>query len=166
MNDVLRNRLIAAASAGALAIAGVLVQWHEGRRLTAYTDPVGVLTVCDGITGSDVIRGKTYSGAECDKLGAKHLAIAEHGARRQLAFYADYGKWRQAALIDFTFNLGEAKLSGSTMRAMFNEGDEAGGCRQLALWVKGRVRGMLVTLNGLVGRRADEMDLCMNWDRA
>lgn len=164
MNDTLRNRLLQAAAGGAIAIAGVLVTWHEGRLLVPYVDPVGVLTVCEGITGPEVIKGKRYSHAECDTLRDKHLAIAAAGVRRVIK--VPLNDWQRGALIDFTFNLGEPALAGSTMAKLFNAGDYVGGCSQLHRWVKGRVKGELITLRGLVTRRNDEAEICLNWGQS
>lgn len=50
-----------------LAMAGSLGGW-EGRELVPYRDIADVWTVCDGITGADVIPGKTYTDAECTAL--------------------------------------------------------------------------------------------------
>lgn len=173
MNPALRNKLIAAGAAGTLAVAGVLSQWFEGTGPTVkkdgqtyykvYIDAVGVPTVCHGITGVQVIKGKLYSQAECDALEAQHLAIAEQAVKRQIGGYEGMTVWQQAALIDFTYNLGETALSGSTMRRLFNAGDTQGGCRELQKWVKGRVGGKLVTLRGLVDRRDVERELCAEW---
>ncbi|WP_145531836.1 glycoside hydrolase family protein, partial [Yersinia kristensenii] len=69
MSPVLRNKIIAVSAAGALAIAGALLGGNdglEGRKYVAYYDVVGVLTVCDGHTGKDIIPNKKYSDAECD----------------------------------------------------------------------------------------------------
>lgn len=50
-----------------LTLAGSLGGW-EGRELVPYRDIGGVWTVCDGITGRDVVPGKTYTDAECTAL--------------------------------------------------------------------------------------------------
>lgn len=173
MNPALRNKLIAAAGGGVLAIASVLGGWFEGDGPTVvkggvtyyrvYTDDVGVRTVCRGITGRDVIEGKLYTQAECDELQRKHLAIAEAAVKRQIPSYGALTIWQQAALIDFTYNLGEPNLASSTMRRLFNAGDRLGGCRELKKWVKGRVKGQLVTMGGLVDRREVERELCAEW---
>lgn len=73
MNSQLRNKIAAAITSGggAIAIATAMLGGHdglEGRRYVAYRDVVGVLTVCDGHTGADIILGKRYSEAECDAL--------------------------------------------------------------------------------------------------
>ena len=174
MKPALRAQLIRASAAGVLAISAVLGAWYEGDGpsvmqtdgtllYSVYIDPVGIPTVCRGITGPDVIRGKLYTMAECRKLEEKHALIAERATKRLIHGYDDLNKWQKAALIDFTYNLGAGALEGSTMRKLFNAGDIEGGCNQLSRWVKGRVRGHLVVMNGLVDRRATEKELCLYW---
>lgn len=163
MNPILRSRLLAVTGAGAMAVAGVLQNYHEGRIYTPYIDPAGILTVCEGITGPDVIKGKTYTDAECDALGAKHRAFAEAAAKTTLIHYGTYNQWRQGALIDFTYNVGAANLASSTLARRFNAGDDVGGCNELVKWSKARVKGVLTTLKGLLTRRQDETELCLGW---
>jgi lysozyme len=154
----LKKRLLAVAGTGALAIAGVLVSHFEGRKNVPYKDPVGIWTVCEGHTGPDVIPGKRYSDAECDDFKAADLAEADAAVRRLVN--VPLTDWQRAALIDFTFNLGDGNLASSTMLRKFNAGDYAGGCAELLRWVKGRKGGMLVTLPGLVNRRNAEDWVC------
>ena len=174
MKPALRDQLVKAGAVSVLAIASVLGAWYEGDGPSikqhdsyllyqVYIDPVGIPTVCRGITGPDVIRNKLYTMAECRKLEEKHALIAQRAVKRYIRGYDDLNKWQQAALIDFTYNLGAGALEGSTMRKLFNAGDIDGGCRQLSLWVKGRVRGQLVVMNGLVERRGTELELCRDW---
>ena len=174
MKPALRDQLVKAGAVSVLAIASVLGAWYEGDGPSSmqhdstllyhvYIDPVGIPTVCRGITGPDVIRNKLYTMAECRKLEEKHALIAQRAVKRYIRGYDDLNKWQQAALIDFTYNLGAGALEGSTMRKLFNAGDIDGGCRQLSLWVKGRVRGQLVVMNGLVERRGTELELCRDW---
>ena len=165
MTPALRNKLLAAGAAGAAAVAGVLVVQHEGTRHTPYRDPVGVLTVCEGITGPDVVPGKRYSPAECAVLRDKHLQIAERAVQRHIRTYDSLNTWQQAALIDFTYNLGETRLRTSTMARRFNAGQNELGCRELSRWVYGNVGGQMVKLRGLVTRRGHEMDMCLNWGK-
>jgi len=68
---------------------------------------------------------------------------------------------RRTALIDFTYNLGEEALAGSTLARLFNAGQAQAGCEQLSRWVKARVQGELVTLRGLVDRRGAELEVCL-----
>lgn len=162
MDPRLRNRL-AAAGASVLMLAGVLVEWHEPAPGAAYFKPYrdtgGIWTVCDGHTGN-VDPNRTYTQAECDAFRTLDLEVAQAGVRRQIK--VELNPWQEAALVDFVFNLGEPALASSTMKAKFNTLDYVGGCTELAKWVKGRVRGQLVTLPGLVTRRANEEELCLN----
>ncbi|EBP0013908.1 lysozyme, partial [Salmonella enterica] len=60
MNSSLRNKIIAAMGGGAIAIAAAMLGGHdglEGRRYVAYRDVAGVITVCDGYTGKDIVPG-------------------------------------------------------------------------------------------------------------
>lgn len=161
MNPQLRDRLLKASAGGALAIAAVLAANFEGTVYRPYRDPVGIWTVCEGITGPDVVQGKTYTAAECSALKQKHLKVAETAAKKVLLHWGEYDIWTQAALVDFTYNTGANNLAASTLAKLFNAGDHDGGCMQLRLWVKGRVRGQLVTLNGLVERRGVEQEICL-----
>jgi hypothetical protein len=61
MSPQQRTAIIAALAIG-LAVPA------EGIRRVAYYDPPGILTVCRGHTGADVVKGKVYSLAECDKF--------------------------------------------------------------------------------------------------
>ena len=51
----------------ATALATALAIPAEGLRQKAYFDPPGILTVCYGHT-REVVKGKTYSIAECRAL--------------------------------------------------------------------------------------------------
>ncbi|WP_427183611.1 lysozyme [Bordetella bronchialis] len=158
ISAALKRRLLAAAGAGALAIAGVLVSHFEGRENVPYLDPVGVWTVCEGHTGPDVIPGKRYSDAECDALKAADLGEADAAVRRLVK--VPITDWQRAALIDFTFNLGAGRLASSTLLKKINAGDYAGACAEYDAWVKGRVNGQLKTLPGLQNRRDADQWVC------
>ncbi|HBV3540006.1 glycoside hydrolase family protein [Enterobacter hormaechei] len=80
MTNSLRKKLIAAAGGGAMLIATAFLGDHdsvEGRKYEAYKDVTGVWTVCDGHTGRDIVRNKTYTDRECDALLWKDLQPAK-----------------------------------------------------------------------------------------
>ncbi len=165
MDEKLRSRLRAAAAGGAsvLALTGILMSNQEsGGRVyhIPYRDPVGILTVCDGITGPDVIPGKYYSDNECTALREKHIKIAADAVHRTI--HVPLNTWQQVALNDFTANVGAGNLAKSSMAREFNAGNYTGGCNALVAWVKARVKGGYVVLPGLVTRRGIEQDLCLH----
>jgi len=139
-------------TAAALAMA-VILKW-EGQHFVPYRDPVGILTVCYGHTGPDVIAGKRYTLAECNDLLQQDMVIAATIVQRCLPMpKPDHV---QAALISATFNIGPRVVCGSTLQRRALAEDWSGACAQLERWkyAKGRI------LRGLVLRRADERALC------
>lgn len=184
MNDALRNRLIALATTAALAgtsvsalnVAGVLGDYFEGTGPTVkkdgvlyyrpYIDPVGILTVCRGVTGKGVTQGRLYTSAECEAMEGERRAVAEEVVKRNISRYAAFNPWIQGGLIDFFYNAGEKPATvNSTLVRKFRAGDIDGGCRELVRWVNGRVNGQLVALPGLVNRREATQELCLRWGR-
>lgn len=139
--------------AGALTIAVPLVGYFEGRNLLAYLDPVGIPTICDGITHG-VELGQTATDAECDSLLAAELGAAitsvDHLSKQPQP------DTRRAALGSFVFNVGAGAFAGSTLLRKLNAGDIAGACAELSRWVYAKGR----TLAGLIKRRAAERQLC------
>jgi lysozyme len=78
----LRKLLLAIAGAGAFTIAATLLGGKnglEGRRYTPYRDVAGALTVCDGHTGADIVKGKTYTESDCDRLLNTDLKEIQQG---------------------------------------------------------------------------------------
>lgn len=145
----LRNRVLG----GALAIALPFVGFYEGRSLFAYLDPVGIPTICDGIT-QGVRLGQVKTDAECDALLATELSKAIAVVDR-LALKPQPDT-RRAALGSFVYNVGAGAFERSTLLRKLNAGDVAGACAELSRWVYAKGR----QLAGLVKRRAAERELC------
>lgn len=149
----LRQKVVIGALTGAVGMAGALVTWFEGRSLVAYLDPVGIPTICEGVTAG-VHLGDVKTPAECDALLQKELAIALNAVERQVLVAMP--ETRRAALASFVYNVGEGQFSRSTLLRKLNAGDAREACAELSRWVYagGRV------LTGLVKRRAAERELC------
>ena len=149
----LRNRIAAGALSGVIGMAGALVVWFEGRSLVAYLDPVGIPTICEGVT-QGVRLGDVATPAECDALLEKELTIALSAVERQVR--VPLPDARRAALASFVYNVGEGQFSRSTLLRKLNAGDAAGACAELSRWVYAGGK----QLAGLVKRRAAERELC------
>lgn len=148
-------------AAAAAALATALAVPAEGLRQFAYYDPPGILTVCYGHTGADVIAKRKYSLAECGALLTadmqKAVALVE---RCQPGLPAPV----LAAFADAVFNIGPTVACSrvsSTAARMLYAGDLVGACNQLPRWDKARMLGVMVALPGLTKRRALERDLCL-----
>jgi lysozyme len=130
-----------------------LISSFEGLRLTAYRDAVGVLTIGFGHTGADVHPGLTITQQRAYELLREDSSGATHAVNELVTRQLDQPQFD--ALVSLTFNAGTAPLHG-TLGHKLNSGDFEGALEEFGKWVKGTVRGELVTLAGLVRRRAAE----------
>lgn len=149
----LKQRIAAVAITGAVGMAGVLVSHFEGRSLVAYLDPVGIPTICEGVTRG-VRLGQSKTPAQCDGLLRQELTIAMAGVDRNVI--KPQPETRRAALASFVYNVGETQFKTSTLLRKLNAGDARGACAELSRWVYARGK----KLQGLVNRRAAERELC------
>ena len=153
-----RKRRIAAATALATALAIPA----EGLRQFAYRDPPGILTVCYGHTGSDVVAGRKYSLAECNQFLTDDMRTAIDIVERCAPGLPEKPL---AAFADATFNIGSrlvCDMKNSTAARLLKAGDIPGACRQLPRWNRATVAGQSVVLPGLTKRRQAEMELCLS----
>lgn len=155
-----KNKVIGGAIASAIAVTVPFLNKHEGVEYRPYRDVAGVWTVCTGITGTDVIKGKTYTQKECDALLAKHLAIHQRAVDKALNVNVPVNT--RAALYSFSFNVGTTAMRNSTAIRKINQGDIYGGCNALKMFNKITVNGKKVVSKGLVNRRNSEVELCLS----
>ncbi len=133
---------------------------HIGR---PYVDRLGKgapLTVCNGLTGPDVVAGRYYSPVDCYGLEKNRYLASEAAAKRLFRFWDRYTVLQQAVFIDFIHNKGEAALAGSTLLRKANAGDVAGACRENLRWNRGTVHGVSVVLPGLQSRGNANGEIC------
>ncbi|EDM2047171.1 lysozyme [Salmonella enterica subsp. enterica serovar Muenchen] len=143
--------------AGAVAIAAAMLGGHdglEGRRYIPYRDVAGVLTVCDGHTGKDIIPGKRYTDAECDALLEKDLKRVK--AQVDPLIKVSIPESERAAFYSFAYNVGTGAFARSTLLKKLNAGDHAGACNELKRWTYAGGRQW----KGLVTRREIEREVC------
>ncbi len=149
-------------TAAAAAIAIAIAAPAEGLRRYAYYDPPGILTVCMGHTGPDVVRGKQYSIAECNQFMSDDM-------RKAIAFVDRCVPGLPvnvlAAFGDAVFNIGPkvvCDLKASTAARLLKVGRIAEACQQLPRWNRATVAGVSVELPGLTKRRGVEMSVCLS----
>lgn len=190
MKEIIRKRLMQAAlgitmgAAGgtathyaaqqpssAIVLAMELGSHYEssGRHIgTPYVDRLGKgqpLTVCNGVTGPEVVAGRYYTQDDCKRLELPKYRQAETAAARMFTHWGSYNVWVRASIIDMVYNLGAGALQGSTLLAKGNAGDLVGMCEQMPRWVRGTVNGQKTVLPGLVDRRDTTRELCAEWGR-
>ncbi|EMG2866921.1 lysozyme [Klebsiella pneumoniae] len=159
MTPSMRKKLIGviAGGGGAIAIASVMLgnaDGLEGRRYYAYQDVVGVWTVCDGHTGSDIRRGHRYSDKECDNLLKADLRKVANAIDPLIK--VSIPDPTRAALYSFTYNVGSGAFASSTLLKKLNAGDVPGACKELQRWTYAGGKQW----KGLITRREIERQVC------
>jgi GH24 family phage-related lysozyme (muramidase) len=143
------------------------IERFEGIELDAYLDPVGVPTICAGLTrypnGSPVRMGDVCRADICRSY-LRLMLQEEFGPKlATIPGWAELGPKRQAALLSFAWNLGAGFYGATgfeTISRVLREGAARAEVYQemgnaLALYVKAGGQ----TLPGLVNRRKAEAEL-------
>lgn len=133
----------------------IIKKW-EGLRLKAYLCPAGVPTIGYGHT-YNVKMGQTISVSQAELFLDHDYQDAEEQVLSLVK--VPLTENQLGALTSFVFNLGAGNLSRSTLLRKLNLGDYRGAAEQFGAWNKARVKGVMVALDGLTKRRADEKNL-------
>jgi Phage-related lysozyme (muraminidase) len=126
----------------------------EGREHDPYRDVVGVLTVCDGHTGNDIVIGKRYSDAECDALTRADLQRIARQVGPHIRVPTT--EMQRAAIYSWAYNVGASAAISSTLLKKLNARDYAGACAELKRWVYAGGQKW----RGLMNRRDAEYQVC------
>lgn len=170
----LRNEYVQAVAAdpsisAAVKVAMVMGAFYESSNKhigTPYVDTRGKgqpLTVCNGVTGPEVVAGKTYTPADCYRLERRRYVAAEREAIAALPRWYAYDTFVQATFIDFIWNKGAANFATSTMRRKALAGDIVGACRENPRWNRGTINGVSTVLPGLQIRGESNDEICRLW---
>ncbi|AMO43495.1 putative endolysin [Pseudomonas phage K4] len=130
------------------------IKEHEGLRLVAYLDSVGVWTIGYGDTGPDVVKGLTITKEEAEKRLRRRLVEFEGYVNTYVKVPLKQHQFD--ALVSLVYNIGPTNFKTSTLLKKLNAGDYIGAADQFLVWNKGRVDGKLVVIKGLANRRAKE----------
>ena len=151
---------------GAIRVAMVMAYFYESSNRhigTPYVDKLGKgqpLTVCNGLTGREVIAGKWYSPAECFSLEKRRYMEYEVAAKRLFTGWVGFTVFQQAVFLDFLHNKGQGNLQSSTLLRDANSGNVIKACRENVRWNRGTVDGVSTVLPGLKIRGDSNAELC------
>lgn len=137
-----------------LAICVGCVASFEGLRTVAYSDPIGIPTVCFGET-EGVRLGDRYSVDECRALLGSR--VAEFGEAVDRCVTVPLAPKRKAAYTSLAYNIGIMAFCKSTVVKRANAGDAQGSCDAI-LWFN-KAGG--VVWPGLEKRRKVERQYCL-----
>lgn len=163
----MRNKILAGAAGAtsAVGIAAALITGPtgndglEGVEYKPYKDVVGVVTVCYGHTGKDIVWGRSYTKAECDTLLQRDLQIVEKQVDPLIKVSIPFQA--RGAIYSFVYNVGVGNFRTSTMLKKINAGDTKGACEQLMRWTYAGGKQW----KGLMTRRQIEMVVCLWGER-
>lgn len=130
-----------------------LIKSFEGCELTAYRDPVGILTIGYGHTGSDVVDGQVITQEQADALLASDVVVTAKGVEDSL--WRSVSQHQFDALVSFAYNVGLGAFKQSTLLRFVDAGNYQAAADQFRLWVHAGSE----VLPGLVRRRAAEATL-------
>lgn len=108
--------------AAAIALITPFIQQHEGYVARPYKDIGGVISVCNGHTGPDIVV-KTYSRADCQALTDKDIAKSAQWVLK-ITPDLDRRPYVLASAISFTYNLGDGAYQKSSVARDFNKGTQ------------------------------------------
>jgi len=142
-----------------IAACAAFIVPHEGLRTRAYADPANprIATICYGQTGADVHFGDTKSPAECRQLLEQVLPGYVVAVDQLMPGLPDN---RRIAYTDLIYNGGAGLLTRG--RPSIVQQERAGNWRDACEHVMRFVYAGGKVLPGLVRRRQQERDLCLN----
>jgi lysozyme len=149
------GRLLAMGLGAALALSGGSIALHEGYIPGTYVDPVGIVTACFGHTSQRLTLGMEMSEHDCLLLLADDLTT--HNKQLMQAVKVPLSEQEHGAYLSFHYNVGSANFKSSTLLRHLNAGQRELACNELPRWVYAKG----IKLPGLVTRRAQERDLCL-----
>ena len=139
-----------------------LIKEFEGLRLKAYKCPAAVWTVGFGHTSAAgdpvVTSGLVITKAEAEEILKCDLVQYEDAVRKLVKVVLTQSQFD--ALVSFTYNVGEAQFSRSTLLKRINAGRFDEVPAEFMKWIKGGGR----ELPGLVRRRRAEVKLWRGMD--
>ena len=133
-----------------------LIKAYEGLRMSAYYTPDEEWTVGYGHRTS-ARHGMSVTEGDAVQLLQDDVKPLESVIRDTVR--APLNQNEHDALVSLLFNIGEENFKRSTVLRKLNAGDKLGAAQAFEKWTKAKINGELVTLDGLVRRRAAEKSL-------
>lgn len=133
-----------------------LIKGYEGLRMSAHYAPNEQWTVGYGHT-STARHGMAVTEGDAERLLREDVKPIETLLADTVR--APLNQNEHDALVSLIFNIGEESWRKSTVLRKLNSGDKLAAAQAFEMWTKARVGGELVTLDGLMRRRAAEKSL-------
>lgn len=152
-----------------VALLAAATLW-EGVKYVPYKDMGGVLTVCMGYTGKDIVVNKRYTKQECD--GLLRTELASHGKGVLSCITRPLKQHQYDAFTLFSYNIGVSGFCNQSASAkLFNAGYEKEACEAIAFkgdnktpnwsYITDPKTKKKVFVQGLFNRRLFERQMCL-----
>lgn len=160
----LQKTAIGLSTAVATLTAAFLMPWEGYAPVAKHEriDPPGVITWCFGRTNFDdptVKAGTRFTKEECKKQLEETIPKYSEQARKCIPNLYALPEPTQAAVISFTYNLGQGNLCKSRVAANLNRGPPNIQAACDAMLAFTRANGKFI--QGLLNRRRAERTLCL-----
>lgn len=126
-----RKKVSVMSAVAAASLAAVLATKSELRKHYPYYDVAGILTVCEGLTGDWIVKGKYYSDAECTKRTAEYIQQMSAKMGKCVGPMTDES-WKVWG--HFTYNIGTPSFCNSTAAKLLRQGKYEAACGQMLKW--------------------------------
>jgi len=146
------SRLRKSAAAGALAVT--IIGGFEGLRQTAYSDSIGVPTICYGET-KGVHLGDHKTKAQCDAMFV--VRLDEFASGVETCVHRPMSDRTEVAFVSLAYNIGIGGFCKSSVARLYNAGEKHAACDAMLHF--NRAGG--VVFPGLTRRRESERRLCL-----
>jgi GH24 family phage-related lysozyme (muramidase) len=133
-----------------------LIKAYEGLRMTAHYTPSEEWSIGYGHS-STARHGMNVTEGDAMRLLQEDVKPIEQIITENVR--APLNQNEHDALVSLIFNIGEENFKRSTALRKLNAGDKLGAAEAMEKWNKAKIDGELVTLDGLVRRRAAEKSL-------
>lgn len=133
-----------------------LIKGYEGLRMSAHYAPSEQWTVGYGHT-STARHGMSVTEGDAERLLKDDISPIETLIGDTVR--APLNQNEHDAIVSLVFNIGEDNWRRSSVLRKLNEGDKLAAAQAFEMWTKAHINGELVTLDGLVRRRAAEKSL-------
>lgn len=137
-----------------------LIKAFEGKKLTAYLDPIKIWTIGYGHTTAAgppaVVPGMTITSDEAAAILAVDVGKFSAGVAKYVKVPVNDNQF--GAMVSFAYNVGVGAFSRSTLLKKVNAGDFVGASAEFMKWTKAGG----VVLKGLIRRREAERALFLS----
>ena len=159
-----RKKVSVMTTLAAAGLAATLATKSELRKHYPYYDVAGILTVCEGLTGSWIVKGKYYSDAECSKRTTEYIQQMSSRMTKCGVGPLTDESWKVWG--HFTYNIGTPSFCASTAAKLLRQKKYNEACDQMLRWdvltIKGKKIHCSIPENRKGANRVNGCDGIMN----